>query len=71
MIESSQVETRRRSPTMNRCGSWRTSRAISTGTACPELGFGAGGAERAVADMNDRERVELQRLLTEALGGGV
>jgi hypothetical protein len=40
--------------------------------AVSELGFVAyGGADRAVADMNDAERVELQRLLNEALGGGV
>lgn len=37
-----------------------------------ELGFTPhGGAERVVADMTDAERAELQRLLTEALGGGV
>lgn len=40
--------------------------------AVSELGLASrGGADRAVAEMNDGERVELQRLLNEALAGGV
>ena len=40
--------------------------------AVSELGLaGRGGADRVVAEMNDGERVELQRLLSEALAGGV
>ena len=40
--------------------------------AVSELGLAShGGADRAVAEMNNGERVELQRLLSEALAGGV
>lgn len=40
--------------------------------AVSELGLASrGGADRAVAEMNNGERVELQRLLGEALAGGV
>ena len=40
--------------------------------AVSELGLtGRGGSDRVVAEMNDGERVELQRLLSEALAGGV
>ena len=40
--------------------------------AVSELGLaGRGGTDRVVAEMNDGERVELRRLLSEALAGGV
>ena len=40
--------------------------------AVSELGLtGRGGADRVVAEMDNGERVELQRLLSEALAGGV